>query len=383
MKKKLTILFIVVGLLFSIIGFMFWYILYDVTGLTLYKDEPIREIYFHHDRAYLITEDGKGYMSGGYGGRKYDNSQRHYNKNLNGASSPVLFFDGCIDEVVIYETGILFTSDNGDLYDFSSFDEGAKKIASSVETFSRFEEYEYFDIFYIDKSGALNLLRDGKTTELLKSGVKKVYTYFERVFILAENNDVCELKITADGFNIGEVLFSNVKDFNIQNTCNRFINGVFVDDDEEALKTHIMNVLTLDGILYAKGAYSYHQYFLGNEKLDPKIFDEWTVIGENVQEFSLASMGTVMRYKDNSVGYIGFNTKVNVNDGASFESKVLAVSNAKLVRAYTMGVYVKTTNGEHYVWGQSNAFLRYNKNRDKRLNALDVLRDNPEVFCVE
>ena len=120
-------------LLILIAAFIFWYEFYDVSGLDLYKDEPISEIIPCGKRVYLITEDGHGYVMGGYNpdsSRMYLNSEFHKNEKLGIVVSPVRFTDEKIKQLFPYSDRVLFITDSNNLY--LAIDENSEYLCENI-----------------------------------------------------------------------------------------------------------------------------------------------------------------------------------------------------------------------------------------------------------
>ena len=81
--KSIRIVLISVASLMSLIvlsvAIFIWYNFFDVSPLDLYKNQSIEQMYVYSDRVYLVDEDGKGYISGGFNG---DLSSMKSDKNI-------------------------------------------------------------------------------------------------------------------------------------------------------------------------------------------------------------------------------------------------------------------------------------------------------------
>ena len=337
--KKLAISFWgFVVILFVLLQSCMWYDTFDVTGLTFYNNEPIREIFLNDDRFYVITEEGKGYVAGGYStskDRKYRNSESCVNRET-GILSPVLFFDGHISKIFPSNYGkIMFLDDKDVLYELNELE--ANKICDNA--FFASKSFTMDNIYVVDNSGKLFLY--GEVVQHLASNVKAVRAYRDRVFVLSNDNCIYEL---SNG-TYSEPIFSDVKSFDVIDTSHSIFNGeTVISNDQQTMKKPLFNVLTNDGTLYAKGSYNliYRGYTNTNHHR-PYVLNEWTIIGEKVSDFSLAGMGTLMLFEDSTCKYFGFDT--TFEEGSLVSTRVLCDADVKSISATNCAVCYKTEEG--------------------------------------
>lgn len=359
-KPILVILFVLLILFALFVIWFIWFGFYDITGLTLYNDEPIAEIIPCDDRLYFITEDGKGYITGGYdlgSTRTYLNSEFHRNEKL-GISSPVKFTDEQIKQLFPFEYGALFITDNNDLY--KAIDERSEYIFDDAI----YADYAILDsdslIYAINTSNELYSINGQRGKVFLCNDVKAVKACRDRIFVLRTNGDLCELiKTDSEEYEFSEPLFGNVVDFDVTDTSTRYDGEKFIYDDEKAINTPLFNVLTESGDLYVKGCYSLLKCMISiSAHPDPFEFDEWTLVSENVKSFDLAPMGTIFIRNDTSCAYYGFDTKTGSNINYKVDYKELIEEGA--ISAHTADdvcVYVKTSDNKYYIWGNWSRLL--------------------------
>ena len=359
--KTITIL-LVVGIVF--LACSVWFCFYDVIGLELYKDETISDIIPYYDNIYVITEDGYCYVLGGYhnsSSRKYRNSESHHNDKLN-ASSPVKIFSKKVLQVIPYgATSALLIDEENTLYDFNDFNiqEICSNVSYAVKATSsqgkRIFGSDNKSLYYvIDKTNVLYAVNENGESKELFSAVSAVDIYLEKILVLNNDGVLNQYQISEDGkIILTEKLFEDVSSFDVKDTSLRFDGEKFVFDDEVAKNMPLLNVLTNDGELYVKGAYN---LLCCTRSLaahpEPKIYNEWTLIAEQVESFSLAPMGTAIKHMDNTAGYYGFDTDNSANSSFEFGYLKLAQTNVVDVYASDVQVLIKTDQA-FYTWGYS------------------------------
>lgn len=376
-RNKVLLITAVVVFIIAIFGFSIWYEFFDITGLVFYEDEKIERIYHYDSNVYFITEDGKGYIAGNYANtssRKYRNVESYQHDDLD-MPPPVLFLNGTIRAFYPYASQkALFITEENVLYKLSDLE--VTKLADSV----LYAEHAYQSvnidiIYYVDTENRLWQIKEDQLPIYMISNVKQVEAYQNSVWVTTDEGDLCEVILNADGYALSETIFQNVVDFDILDTSTRYENG-FVSHHEEGLKNPLWNVLTEDGKLYAKGVYNLlgTVYLLSESIPTPFMIEEWTVIGENVEQFSAAEMGTVMRFRDGGCAYYGFDTYCS--ERSKLEYKKLPIDDVAFVYASELCVQVEDSQGKHYFWGYDyNAMIEYLWKRT------DILSNNkPLIF---
>ena len=343
-------------------AFLYWYYSYDVTGLVLYKDELIQDLIPYYSQIYIVTEEGDVYITVDHtvtNDRKLINSQSYPNDILN-TGSPVKIYDGKIAKIIPYgSVKTLLINENGELFDFDDFE--TTKLADGVFYAIRvhyshgemiFGEGNEKIYYVIDTNNVLYAMNgEGEKKELF-SDVVSVDYYLDTLLVLFKNGDLNQYSIS-DGSTIvlKEKIFENVGSFDIRDTSLRLDGERLVFDDEEAKKKPLINVLTFDGSLYVKGAYNLLCCTISIAATPtPKIIDEWTLIAENVESFSMAPMGTAFKYKDNTAAYYGFDTDNSSDSENKFGYLDLGLTNVTTVYADDVEVTVQT-NKTFYTWG--------------------------------
>lgn len=357
MIKKIIIplfLIIVIGAV-AFLGYI-WYHTFDVSGLVFYEDTPIKDIIVHFDKLYFVTEDGKGYVAGGYSTseeRKYRNAEFQSNESLGGAPSPVLFFDGIIDEIFTCEDkDILFIDNNNDLYKLNEIN--AVKIAEGIVSAAKLKSTDV--VYAVDNLHNLFIVGE---KQILSSSVKSVKTCGDKIFVLCDNGDLCEL---ING-TLALPIFSSVKNFEAVDTSSVIFDGEkFILDDEETSRNPLINVLTSEGELYAKGSYNLiYKSYMKNQNHQPHKLDDWSLIGQNVKDFSLAGMGTIMAFEDNTCAYYGFDTTYETN--STVEYRTFDINNVESVSATNCHISINTSDGFYFLGNQFHMF--FDKMSDK------------------
>ena len=352
-KNVIIAFLIILTVAAAAFGYYVWYSTFDVSGLVFYDGEDIKEIYPYNDQIYVVTDNG-AYVAGGYSAtqnRRYRNSELYEDASL-GIPSPVLFYQGKVTRVIPYGTlSALFINDKNELFAVEELE--ITYLASDVVSADRYSRNGC--VYAIDKNGRLLSVTEGKTT-VIYSGVKAVKTYRERVFVILENGDLCEMFVNPDGGSatLGLPLFENAREFDVVDTSLRYTGGKLVVDDETAIANPLFNVLDADGSLYVKGAYNLlqcgHQTLNGEIAEQPiKAFDSWTLISENVEAFGLSVMGTVMKFTDGSCAYYGFEVSEVTNTEFAFAA-LPTVESALSIHA-TEGLICASTETEYYMWG--------------------------------
>ena len=379
-EKILKIFGISLGILLvliSIFAIIIWYEFFDITGLEFYDDTKIERIYHYDSNVYFITEDGKGYLAGNYAStnsRKYRNVESYQHDALN-MPPPVLFWDGVIKEFYPYDRQTaLFITEEHTLYKLADID--VIKLADSV----LYAEHTYQSvnndmIYYIDTENRLWLIKEEQVPIYIISDVKQIEAYQDSAWVITNDGDLCKVISSDEGYFLSEAIFQNAVDFDIIDTSMRYENEIGFYH-EEGLEHQLWNVLTEDGKLYAKGAYNLlgTPYLLSESIPSPITIDQWTVIGENVEQISVAQMGTVMKFQNGGCAYYGFDTHFSAK--SKFEYKELPIDDAVFVYASELCVQVEDSQGKHYFWGdETTAMIGYFGVRS------DILSNNePLIF---
>ena len=219
MGKKIKIIVIIFALCALIvlipIAFDIWYTTFDVSGLELYGNSEIEEIYTYNERIYFTTKDKKVYVAGEYAktaSRTFRNSEFTNHSKLK-TPTPVLLFEGEIKEIIPYSSlGALIITRSNELYD--AYDLGVSKIAESVIYAHRDTLNE--KTYIINEAGNLLLAED---SSFIASEIKSALSYQNRLFVLYTNGTLCELKQDEQGKTYrSEAVFENVHSFEIIDT---------------------------------------------------------------------------------------------------------------------------------------------------------------------
>lgn len=380
MQRKIIIFIIIVLLvLITLFASLVWLFFYDIHGLMLYNNEAIREVCFNEDCFFFITDDGYGYVAGNYSessSRKYRNLSRQVDSELE-IPSPVRFFDDKVLSIMPNESGCsaFFITSKYELYKLTDF--AVTKIADNVKYV---EQVAWTDsmqsLFLIDASKALIYMDNGEFSHIA-SDIKQVQVCGARAYALRDSGDLVELaKDDVGGWIIGEdILMSNVVCFDIYQTSKRYIDGK-ITETESSLDTPLINALTSDGVLYARGAYNILECGINlnwDTYPQPHILEDWTMIGAEVSDYSCAEMGTVILFKDGRCAYYGYNTDYDSNTIPEFEYVELSVGDAVNVYCEQMFVCLIDYQGVAYIWGKNhgNVFTHYDG------EGYDIFKDKP------
>ena len=346
-----------------------------ITGFESYNNETISDIIPYYRNIYVITEDGYCYVSGDYSSsssNKYWLYESTHNDKLY-THTPVKILDERVKKVIPYSTlGALLIDEDDRLFDFNDFT--VKEVYNGVSyativpyyhnerIFGNGNTYAYY---VIDKSGVLYAVSESGETKKLFSQVCSVDFYLDTILVLNDSGVLNQYQISESGeITLTEKLFENVSSFDVMDTSLRFDGEKYVFDDEAAKDLPLINVLTNDGELYTKGAYNLLCCTLSlAAHPEPKIIDEWTLIAEKVEDFSMAPMGTAIKFTNSSAGYYGFDTDNSANSKFEFGYLELAPANVIDVYASDVQVLVKTTQA-FYKWGSS---LEYDVEGDHTL----------------
>ena len=304
-KKVISIILITVASLFMWILFIIWNQFFDVTGLRFYDGEPVSSVVLGSYRAfYVITDNGYGYVGGGYHGsksRRYRNTEFHENE-IFGTSEIVRFSKKNIKSIIsseyLWDKPLFITEDNS-LYFLEDLD--TTFLASNVIS-AQFDHK--FAIYAVGTDGSLFTFTVDDTTPnvLLASGIQYVDTYFDEIYVLTESGDVCRVICKNGQYVLTEALFSNVKKFDIVPFPVADHKGF--GEKPDAQKS-IINVLTNDNELYIKGNY-YPEWYKDNT--------EWRLQSTNVVDFAAGLYGTVFTVTDNKCKYIGYDPYAKSKD---------------------------------------------------------------------
>lgn len=362
-NKKIVLAIAIVISPILLIWFFYWYNFCDVTGLEFYEDQPIKCFFSTNDRVFLLTEEGYGYVAGGYSNgssRKYLNSEFTYNSYLNG-SCPVKFYDKKIKQIITEESNAFFISETDQLFRLN-YDLTIESIADNVIYASRGAEGE---IYFVDTNKNL-YVKSNEKINFLKENIKKIKCYNSFVYVLTTKGSLFLCERSVESLKFDNVLFENVQDFDVVDTSPRMIDGLYVSNDETALLLPLINVLTQNGDLYVKGAYNTIPCgtMLTKEPAEPKIYEDWLHLASGIKQFSIAPMGTIMLTDDNRSIYYGFDSDLTYN--STFGKREFDISNCEIVGAADMLIFVKDNNGIFYIFGYCSLLFpfAYTDNND-------------------
>lgn len=380
--KILLIVLATLGALICLIpialGIFLYIELVDVSGISFYKDAEIKQIQTEDEMAYFITEDGKGYVTS-YNiystSRTYRNAEfySHYALDI---PSPVLFWDGEIEVLEPTGDGTYFITSDKTLYRWSSYYFEVEKIAESVididfdfmKTTQKVQK-----VYFIDVDYNLWMIDHENAPVHILSDVRQVQGYHNRIWVVMNDGVLYEALENEQGYTLSEPIFEDVVTFDVVATAQRSHQGQVFFYDEESLLKPLMNVLTEDGTLYAKGAYN-SCHIWNAEYLQVYEIDEWEIIGENVSDYSVARMGTVMAFRDGTCAYYGFNLQAAAFHEMLYQT--LPITNVKNVYASKFCVQVEDENKTRYFWGDSNCnVLLYKKEGHD-----DITSDEPLII---
>ena len=380
MKSRLKIIIslavLILVILLFIVAILIYRALYDISDLTLYENEKIQSIVKYGDQVYLVDENGKGYILGGYSfstKRTYLNSKARTHEGLN-MSNPVLFFDGNIRQLIPYSrmSVLIITKDN-ELYAWHDFE--IEKVADGVICADINPINN--EVYYINLNKELILRQENGLEQLILTGANKVVLYSDNAYVLLENHKLCEFK--CDDYENVQLSYCEIEgivDFEVVDTSLRFNGEKYIFDDETAIESPLITALCNDGNLYVKGAYnllSCHTNF-ADKKPEPYIINDWTIIGENVFSFSSAPMGTVMLHNDKSCSYYGFDTCVS--NESIFQQYNIPIEKIESVHASETTVCLIGQDDKIYIYGQ-NAF---NPLLEKASNRHHLYKDSPLII---
>ena len=377
-KKILIWVLVCVAIILLLGAILVYYFFYDVFGLELYNDETIQSIYKYNDQIYLVDEDGKGYVLGGYSdssGRTYLNSENQKHKGLN-SSTPVLFFDGNIQKLIPYDSmSTLIITNDFELYNWCDFE--IKQIASSVVSA---DASAGKGIYYINQRSELIMSEKNGAEKVLLTDVIKVVLYRDSAYVLLKDKSLNEMTVDESG-NVALSLceINGVVDFDVVDTSIRYNGEKYVYGDEIAVKNPLISVLCDDGNMYVKGAYNLLNCYtnLADEKPQPHIIDDWTLIGEEVSSFSSAPMGTVMLLDDGSCEYYGFDTSVSID--SEFKSFCIPISGIKYVHASETTICLVSQDNKIYIYGDD----AFNPLLYRATNRHHIFKDSPLVISCD
>ena len=333
----------------------------NVSGLDFYENEKIVSLYQSYDNpsVYFTTENDRVYVFGGYNHSNrpnYDNVEGRKRNEKLGVWEPVLLFEGSVKALVpTYRVGALIITDSNELYRADLNDE-TFICGNAVDVFES-ENH----LFVIDTNGDLREIENGNST-IITSNVKEVNFCNGQLYILKNSGDLVRVPYSESGISGTEdLLYSNVKSFGVRATNTRYTEEGGYYFDEDAKRTPIINVLTNEGKLYAKGVYSlYEPYYISYSSLPGYVlpasplheFSEWELIAEDVDSFSLSERGTIMKLKTGEAAYYGYDTDVVAGtDQIDFAYKQLTDTSVSLVTASVFGISLICTDGTIMAWG--------------------------------
>lgn len=351
-KKTLIAVCVLFLILAILVSCYIWYFFYDVSGLKLYKNEPIRDIVISYGRVYLITDNGNGYVGGEYNrsdNRKYRNALGYTRKALNNAAAPVLFFDGQIKRIFPDKQDfqrIYFTDEQDNLYELYDFN-----VTKKCEKIIYATRVHDFDLTYaIDTDNRLVIVEED--CRVLLQNVTMVEVFRSKIYVLLQNGDLCEFK----GGELSSPIFSSVQKFDVIDVSfPRPDDNDPVLNDSEVTANSIFNVLTTDGSLYAKGTYNpEYSSVLNGRRHEPYVLEDWTLLGTNVVDFSLAGMGTVFMYSDNCA-YYGFDS--SSDEKLEFGLKILNIKDPEAICATSRHICIENDDGFYFMGNMFELFF--------------------------
>ena len=364
------------------------------TGLEFYEGTKIVDVYEKESfESYVLVCDNKVYLSC----EDYDSINKAFlyaslfAPNTRGIIAPVLIYEGNVKDIdFYYDKAVLIRTSQNELYSFNLKKKWhlAEKIAENV-IHSDHSSCGY--AFYVTSDHCLYAKSDGYNSSLypsldekfalateevtlLHSGIKFVKVYRDRLFVITTEDKLCELVANADGSaSLTDPLLENVNKFEVLDTSHRYINGVKHYFTEEGGKTPLFHVLLNDGSLYVKGIYNTMYSDVSMEQ-----YDEWTLIDNDVSDFSSSEVGVVYMTKSGTAIYNGFDT-VYDKDNFLFDKKILLESGAVSVSAGSGGsqaIYVFGSDDKIYCWGDKFSVV-FNRTA---MENISVFHDEPLVF---
>ena len=369
MIKRVVVAFLIIAYIFSLTSCSNIWCLF--TGFEFYDGDEIKEIIPYETQLYIVTENAL-YIEGGYertDSKAYRNVELYEDEAL-GLPKPVLLFEGKISQIIpIDDLKALIITDEGKLYKFDEFE-----VALLHENIVCADSWYAQDCIYaVDSNHKLISIENGES-KIIADGINDVEVYRDRIFAINNSAQMREVLIENERVSFGEVLFEGASSFEIEDTSVRYDGKKIVFDNEEAINTPLFNVLDTDNRLYAKGVYNL--LACGSSSSSPipmEFLDEWTLISENVQQFSLAKMGTAFKLEDGTCAYYGFET--NLHADSNFEYKTLSVSNASNIYATSLLVCANSING-HYIWGNNFYKLFYGSSEHNVLSGTPYVLKN-------
>lgn len=374
-------IFVVISLVFVVAIIIccvcLWFEFYHIGDLILYKYETIDRIYTSSDVMYFITSDGYGYVSGGWASsdnRDYINTEGRILKGTN-LSTPVRIFDQKVRELSPYDGGVLIITEQNEL--FSATDNCIVKCADNVNTAIYRQNTK--QIFVIDQENNLSILCEDGCFNILKQNVKQILSYNNQLYVLNLFGDLSVIILDEDANILSEEqIYSDVKLFDVNNASSRFEDGKIVDSDLSLNYDNALFVVLLtSNQLYCRGIYHpfmEHRDLVGQYP-DIITIEDWTLIGEDIVEFSSSAMATIMIDKTGEIRYYGFDTTRDTWLGF-IELDIEDVQSVVCENSY---VCVKTNSQKWLFWGDSwtNQFCAVNNN-DRVISS--IYKDAPSIF---
>lgn len=369
-EKKFFVVLTIFVLLLSFTGCSVWRDFYDVTGLTLYKNQKIVEMIPSIDRYYLITEDGSGYMMGGYDfshNQKYRNSESYSNRKLGTYCTPVMFYEDRISQAWVYSNlGLLFVNEHGSLYDLHDMDvnfvcENVKRAWKYDNSSDYLLDCKYGDYLIIDYQNQLFSFKSTGEKTILLDDVIDVRTVLSTLYVLFQDGSLCEFSNFKNGVKRedGKLLFENVNSFDIATDFDGCAFQRSWPIDISGLANAPINVLTNEGQLYLKGTYDLNEVPNISYSIDPepKDFDQWTLIGENVVQFSISKIGTLMLLDNSECFYYGFDNYAWQDEKLEFGYKQIDLEDILAISSSTQTMIIECVDS-FYIWsGNCNMVL--------------------------
>ena len=350
-RKRFVICLVIISMAIGLIFGYVWYDFYDISGLKMYKDEPIRSIYFqYNDYTIIVTENGHGYMTGkeeGSNFRTYRNIEFHDNSYLHRAAAE--FYDGKDGGIQrVFATRIqfhtLFVTDQNVLYLVTDFHE-VYCLAKNIN----FAAYDGEKVYTVDTAGEIHAIdisdkSDPKDTLLWDGKAKALDIWNKRLFILTEEGAVCEWN--SEDKTLSEPLFTDVQEFTVTDSS-------YYDKQRTYIKCAIMTIHKKDGSLYVSGTFM--DRTSANELLVHS-FEEQTLIGENISSFSTSRTGCVMLHADGTATYFGLRNDGSAQAGEA-DHITLPVQKAIAVDTDSANYVCVQTDTSFYMWSDDHVLF--------------------------
>ena len=318
--------------------------IYNTLGLTLYYDDEIVELYAGTgDTVYLVDADDNLYMVGNYyryrdvSDRKYSCVAPKWNEKLH-MPPPVRVYSGGVQAV--FPEDDLFISKSGELFFVNAHDDIQRIADSAIFACGDKNGGNYV----VDTANALWHYTEEAPVRVAE-GVRSVSVHKERLFLLYENGELCELLASGEK----NVLLSNVKKFSLDDS------SYFYDSATESIQygggeseneQPTFFALTEDGQLLAQGILVEHAK--RNAETKTTYYSEWEVLLSNVKQYDSNYSGVLAITHDGKCVYEGY--APNENGEEIYCETVLPVENPLYVQNNLWAIYVGTTDRKIFAW---------------------------------